>query len=67
MLCMTKCPHDMMTCSPRYTAVCVQVAVSTTQAAYTPPESLPLDPPPPYSIYDPIAQSGSDDYDVPPR
>ena len=54
----------MITCSPRYTALCLQVAVSITQSAYTPPESFPLDPPPPYSIYSFIAQSESDDSDV---
>ena len=34
---------------------------------YTPPESFPLDPPPPYSIFDPITLSESDDSDVFPQ
>ena len=50
-----------------YTALCLQVAVSITQSTYTPPESFPLDPPPPYSTYSSIAQSESDNSDVFPQ
>ena len=52
---------------PRYTALCLQVAVSITHSTYTPPESFPLDPPLPYSAYSSIAQSESDDSDVFPQ
>ena len=44
---------------PSYNSLHLQVAVSITQT-YTPPESFPLDPPPPYSIYSPITQPESD-------
>ena len=36
----------------------------TQTQTYIPPESFPLDLPPPYSISDPITQSQSDDADV---
>ena len=53
----------MMTCSPNYNTLCLQITASVTQT-YTPPVSFPLDPPPPYSIYNPITQSESGDSDV---
>ena len=48
---------------PSYNTLCLQITASVTQT-YTPPESFPLDPPPPYSIYNPIIQSESDESDV---
>ena len=51
---------------PSYNTLHLQVAVSITQT-YSPPESFPLDPPPPYLIYSPITQPESDDPDVFPQ
>ena len=54
----------MMTCFPQvYCFVFVGCSFHH-QSAYTPLESFPLDPPPPYSIYSSIAQSESNDSHV---
>ena len=61
-------PHYDDLFPPNYNTLCLHVTVAVTQTqTYTPAESFPLDPPPPYSIFDPITQSESDDSDVLPQ
>ena len=59
-----KCPLQYDDLFPsNYNTLCLQITASVTQT-YTPPESFSSQPPPSYSIYNPITQSESQDSDV---
>ena len=54
-------PHYDDLFPPSYSTLCLVTANISQVQPYMPPESFPLYPPPPYSLFNPIAQTESSD------